>query len=312
VALGIRPNTFLAQQAGLDIGTTGGIKVDPMLRTSDADIYAAGDCVESTHMLTQKPCYEPFGSVANKQGRVVALNICGRQDTFPPALHSVACKIFDFGIARTGLSEAEARRHGFEVTTVLTNAPDREHFAPGAKPLMLKLVVDTKTRRLLGAQAVGPGHADKRINVATMALTAQMTVDQIANLDLCYAPSFSPVMDNLIVAANVARNKLDGDMVGITPMDLYAKIQKKEDMVLLDVRTHREYDQERLANSVHIPLGILRERMNEIPPDKLVITFCDISLRGYEAALILRAAGYEDVRVLDGGLGMWPYEKLQS
>ena len=139
-----------------------------------------------------------------------------------------------------------------------------------------------------------------------------MTVDQIANLDLCYAPSVSPVMDNLITAANIARNKLDGDMVGIAPMELYRKIQDKEDLVLLDVRTHREIEQERLANSRHIPLSILRERINELPQDKLTVTFCDISLRGYEAALILRAAGFQDVRVLDGGLEMWPYEKIQS
>jgi len=311
LTLGVKPNTFLAQQAGLDIGSTGGIKVDPLLRTSDVDIFAAGDCVESVHFITKKPCYEPFGSIANKQGRVVALNICGNQDAFPPALHSVACKVFEYGIARTGLSEAEARQHGYEVTTVLTHAPDREHFSPGAKPLMLKLVVDTQTRRLLGAQAIGPGHADKRINVATMAIIANMTVDQIANLDLCYAPPFSPVMDNLITAANIVRNKLDGAMVGITPMDLYQKIQDKEDMVLLDVRTHQEYEQERLLDTQHIPLGVLRERMSELPQDKLVVTFCDISLRGYEAALILRAAGYPDVRVLDGGLDMWPYEKLQ-
>ena len=311
LALGIKPNTLLAQQAGLDIGSTGAIKVDPLLRSSDPDIFAAGDCVESVHFITKKPCYEPFGSIANKQGRVVALNICGKQDAFPPALHSVACKIFEYGVARTGLSETEARQHGYDVTTVLTHAPDREHFSPGAKPLMIKLVVDTQTRRLLGAQAVGPGHADKRINIATMAIIAQMTVDQIANLDLCYAPAFSPVMDNLITAANIARNKLDGAMVGITPMELYQKIQDKEDMVLLDVRTHQEYEHERLPNTQHIPLGVLRERMSELPQDKLIVTFCDISLRGYEAALILRAAGFSDVRVLDGGLEMWPYEKIQ-
>jgi len=311
LALGIKPNTALARQTALEIGTTGGIKVDPHLRTSDADIFAAGDCVESVHFITKKPCYEPFGSIANKQGRVVALNICGNQDVFPPALHSVACKVFDYGIARTGLSEAEARRHGFEVITVLTHAPDREHFIPGAKPLMLKLVVDTQTRRLLGAQAVGPGHADKRINVATMAITAQMTVDQIANLDLCYAPNFSPVMDNLITAANIARNKLDGAMVGISPMELHQKMQQKEQMILLDVRTHQEYKQERLPDALHVPLGILRERMSVLPKDKLIVAFCNISLRAYEAALILRAAGYPDVRVLDGGLEMWPYEKLQ-
>ncbi|MBN1845227.1 MAG: FAD-dependent oxidoreductase, partial [Sedimentisphaerales bacterium] len=311
LALGIRPNAELARQAGLAIGPLGGVKVDSHMRTSDPDIYAAGDCVESVNFFTQQPCYEPFGSIANKQGRIVATNLCGAKDTFPATLHSVACQVFEYGVARSGLNEQTARDLGYEVTTVLAPSPDREHFVPGAKTLMLKLVVDTKSRQLLGAQAIGPGHPDKRIDVATMAIGGRMTVDQVANLDLCYAPRFSPVMDNLITAANIARNKLDGAMVGITPMELHRRIVNREDILLLDVRTHSEYEQERLSHSRHIPLGILRERMGELPKDKLIVAFCNISLRGYEAALILRAAGFADVRVLDGGLDMWPYEKLQ-
>ncbi len=311
LAAGIQPNAELARKAGLEIGVTGGIKTNERLQTSDPDIYAAGDCVESIHRITGQPCHTPFGSIANKQGRVVAINLCGGSDMFPPVLNSIACQVFDYSIACTGLTEFEARKHNFEPVSVLSPGPDREHFAPRAKTLMLKLVVDAKSRRLLGAQAIGPGRGDKRIDAACLAITGQFTIDQIANLDLCYAPTFSPVMDNLITAANIARNKLSGDMIGITAMEIMELRQKNADFVFLDVRTHPEYEHMRLAGTTHIPLGALRDRLAELPREKPIVTFCNISLRGYEAALILRANGFSDVKVLDGGLEMWPYEKLQ-
>lgn len=312
LATGISPNVNLARNAGLEVGITGGLKVDAILRTADPDIYAAGDCVENTHLVTGQPCYMPLGSIANKQGRVVAVNICGGQERFPGILATVACKVFECNIARTGLSEAEAKSLGYDVVTVLVPGPDREHFAPGSRTLMLKLVVDRANRRLLGAQAMGPGHADKRIDVASLAIGAAMTVDQVAQLDLCYAPQFSPVLDNIIIAANVARNKLDGYMTGMTAEEIHQRLVVGDNMILLDVRTPAELAYSRLPGSVHIPLGALRERMGELPRNRLIVAFCNYSLRGYEAALILRAAGYADVRVMDGGLVMWPYETLQS
>jgi rhodanese-related sulfurtransferase len=158
---------------------------------------------------------------------------------------------------------------------------------------------------------VGPGAGDKRIDVAAVAITAGMTVDQLANADLSYAPPYSPAMDNLITAANVARNKLDGFMTGITPMDVRAKMEKGDDFTFLDVRGPAEFGEVHLPDSVNIPLGALRSRIDELPKDKETIAFCKISLRGYEAALILRAAGFADVKVMDGGVAMWPYEKLK-
>jgi rhodanese-related sulfurtransferase len=181
---------------------------------------------------------------------------------------------------------------------------------PTAAPLLLKLVVDSKTRRLLGAQATGPGAGDKRIDVAAMAITAGMTVDQLANADLCYAPPYSPAMDNVITAANVARNKLDGKMAGVSPQEVHQMMEGKEDFVLLDVRSPAEHEEVRLPGSTLIPLGALRERLDELPKQRDIVTFCKVSLRGYEAALILKAAQFEKVRVMDGGIAMWPYEKL--
>jgi NADPH-dependent 2,4-dienoyl-CoA reductase/sulfur reductase-like enzyme/rhodanese-related sulfurtransferase/two-component sensor histidine kinase len=311
IASGHVPNIALAKRAGIEIGPIGGVKVNAKMQTSDADIYAAGDCVENTEMITQKPIYMPLGSTANKQGRVVAVNICGGNDLFGPILGTVACKIFDYNVAITGLNEQRAKQAGFDVATVLVPAPDREHFVPGANVIMLKLVVDKKSRRLLGAQAVGPGNGDKRIDVAATAITAGMTVEQIAGLDLCYAPAYAPVIDNIITAANVARNKLDGLMEGVGPMDVWRMMQEKKDFVLLDVRTPAEYQQKRMSGSTFIPLASLRSRHAELDKNKPIVAFCNYSLRGYEAAIILKHQGFKDVKVLDGGLEMWPYEKLQ-
>jgi rhodanese-related sulfurtransferase len=187
---------------------------------------------------------------------------------------------------------------------------DRPHYMPTAKPLILKLVVDARTRKLLGAQAVGPGAGDKRMDVAAMAITAGMTVDQLAKVDLCYAPPYSPAMDNLITAANVARNKLDGQMAGLTASEVKERLDAKAPFILLDVRSPAEHQQERLPGATLIPLGALRSRLGELPRDKEIVTFCKVSLRGYEAAKILQGAGFANVRVMDGGITAWPFEKL--
>ena len=142
-----------------------------------------------------------------------------------------------------------------------------------------------------------------------MAIAAGMTVRELANADLGYAPPYAPAMDNLITAANVALNKLSGDMVGISPAELHQRQRNGEPLLLLDLRTPEEYEHERLPGAKLIPLASLRGRLQELPKTKRIVTFCNISLRGYEGALILRAAGFQDVRVLDGGLAMWPYEK---
>lgn len=312
LGIGVRPNVELARAAGLQTGSTGAIKVDDTLRTSDPDVFAVGDCVESMDLVTGKACYVPLGSTANKHGRVAAINVCGGNDRFPGVLGSMVCKVFDFCVARTGLTETAARQCGYEVTTVLVPDADRAHYMPGAKPIILKLVVDTRSRKLLGAQAVGLGNGDKRMDVAAVAITAGMTVDQVSKLDLCYAPPYSGALDNMITASNVARNKLDGQVTGITPMEVKNLIDAKTDFVFLDVRSPGEFQQEHLADSTLIPLGALRARLAELPKDKEIIAFCKISLRGYEAARILNGAGFQRVRVMDGGVSVWPFEKLNG
>ncbi|HQH28785.1 MAG TPA: FAD-dependent oxidoreductase, partial [Oligoflexia bacterium] len=310
VAIGVRPNTALARQAGLEIGeTTNAIKVNDHLQTSDPDIYAAGDCVECKDRLTGKPCFVPLGSTANKQGRVAAINICGGNEAFPGVVGSTVCKVFDFCVARTGLTEKQARAEGYQVVTAMAPGPDAAHYMPQAKTLLLKITADARTGKLLGAQATGPGEAAKRIDVAATAISAGMTLDDVANLDLAYAPPYAPAMDNLITAANVARNKRDGYMTGVSAEEVKRKLDRKEDFFFLDVRSPQEYAEEQLPGSILIPLGALRKRISEVPRDKEIIAFCKVSLRGYEAALILNAAGFSNVKVLDGGVVMWPYEK---
>lgn len=308
LAAGVRPNVELGRKAGLAIGPTGGIATNVMMQTSDPEIYAAGDCVEHVGLLVGSPLYVPLGSTANKQGRAVAVNLCGGNEPFAGVLATFVCKLFDYSVGKTGLTETQARELNYEVVTVLCPGPDREHFAPGAQDLLLKMIVDRKSRRVLGVQAIGPGVVDKRIDVAATAIAAGMTVDQLAHVDLGYSPPFSPVLDNLITAANVAKNKLDGYLTGIGPRRLHERLENKEPILLLDVRTPAELRQFRMKGALSIPLGSLRARLYELPKDRDIVTFCNYSLRGYEAAVILRQAGFDRVQVLDGGLSMWPYD----
>jgi rhodanese-related sulfurtransferase len=309
LSIGVRPTVNLAQKANIEIGVTGGIKVDETMKTSNDDIYAAGDCVETTNLVTGKACYIPLGSTANKQGRVAANSICGIKDSFPGVVGSSVCKVFDFTVARTGLGIEQAKSAGFDPEYALAPAPDKAHFMETAKPLMLKLIADKKTRKLLGVQAVGLGVGDKRIDVAATGISMGITVDQLANIDLVYAPPYAPAVDNILTGANVLRNKLDGTMQGISSEEVKSKLDNKEDFILLDVRSPGELEMMKIEQAINIPLGKLRGNLNKLDKSKEVIAFCKISLRGYEAALILKNAGFNNVKVMDGGILMWPYKK---
>lgn len=308
LATGVAPNVTLAEHADLEIGTTGAIRVDATLRTSDPDIYAVGDCAETTHLLTGRPTLAPTGSKAVKQGRAVAINVCGGHEEFPGVVGSMIIRIFDWNIGTTGLTETEAREAGFDPVCALVPTPDREHFLPTAQPMILKVVADRQTRRLLGAQGIGPGNVDKRIDVVAMALTSGLDLERFSQLDLGYAPHFSLALDGVIAAVNVLRNKLDGVFRGITGRELKDLLDRGEAPVLLDVRLPAEFSRQRLAGSLHIPLGSLRGRLHEVPRNRPIVTIEKIGVRAYEAALILQHAGHTDVRVLDGGLDAWPYD----
>ncbi|NPA95610.1 MAG: FAD-dependent oxidoreductase [Thermodesulfobacteria bacterium] len=313
LAIGFRPNTKLAEDAGLRVGRMG-IVVDAHLRTSDPDIYAGGDCVQSYNIVTGKPMYAPMGSTANKHGRIIGNNLAGWNSTFSGVCGTGVCNILGFNVARTGLTERDARGEGMEVLTSLCPAPDKPHYMKDAKLIHFKMVAEKYSGRILGIQALGPGEVLSRVDTAAALLKAGGTVDDCFETDMAYAPPYSPAIDNLIVAANVIQNKRDGLIRAYSPKEVKEKLDKGEDFIFLDVRTPKELEQMRLPyeNVVHIPLGMVRKKASELPRDKEIICLCKISLRGYEAAKILESEGFDRDKIwlLDGGLVAWPYEKI--
>jgi NADPH-dependent 2,4-dienoyl-CoA reductase/sulfur reductase-like enzyme/rhodanese-related sulfurtransferase len=310
VAIGVRPNNELAAEAGLAIAANNGIVINEYCQTSDPDIYAGGDCVASpyVHPVMGRPLFTPQGSTSNKQGRTIANHIAGKVESFPGVLGTVICKAFDFTIGRAGLSERWARDPNLDVETALWSGHDRPHYMQGARPLTIKLVVERKNRRLLGMQVVGPGDGAKRLDVAVTAMSLGATLDQIAHLDLAYAPPYAPPIDPLLTAVHVIQNKLDEIARGIPPLVAKAKIEQGE-VTLLDVRSPQEFEKMGLPyDVVHIPLAALRSQCDSIPRDKEVLTFCTASLRGYEAQRILDGKGFEKVSFIEGGLVGWPFE----
>lgn len=308
IAVGIRPNIDLAQRAGLEIGKSHAIKVNDRLETSDPDIYAAGDCIETVNIASGMAAWAPLGSAANKLGRVAAVNATGGTDTFRGLLKTLLVKVFDLNVGRVGITEREARELGYEVETAIVPAMAGADYYPGHKRIITKLVVNKWGGKLLGAQIVGPGDVSKRIDVAVTALTFGADVHQMANLDLGYAPPYAPAMDPIITAANVVRNKLAGAAQGISPLAVKEKLDRQGAFFFLDVRNQDEHDEVRLPGATLVPLPHLRSRLGEIPRDKEIIAFCAVSLRAYEASLILKANGFRDVKFMDGGIAAWPFE----
>ena len=313
MAIGVRPNSGLAIAAGLEIGKFGGITVNQYMQTSDPDIYAAGDCVEISSRISGEPTFAPMGDLANLEGRVAGENaILGNSVTFPGTYHTGICKIFDFAAGSTGISEKAAKRMGLtEFETAVNASPDKPGFM-GANLLVSKMLVSTKDQRLLGYQCVGPGDVSKQIATAAMAILGKLTVEDLVNADLPYAPPFSLAIDHFITSAHIIQNKLKGRMTGISTTAVWEKIQRGEQPFFLDGRSPAEFEEMHLGIGEHlIPLGALRSRLAELPVDKNaeIICFCKISLRGYEAETILRAHGYTNVKVMEGGIMAWPYPR---
>ena len=313
VAIGVRPNVKLAQQIGLEIGETGGIRVNEYMQTTDPDIYAVGDCVENVHRITGKKVLAPLGDLANLQGRVAGENAASTNCvTFPGTIQTGICKVFDYAAGSTGLSETMARRLGFaDIVTVINASPDKPGFMEG-KLLVTKLVADSKSGRILGAQCVGPGNVNRQIAQWSMAIQGHLTVEDVINSDLPYAPPFSLAIDHGIAAAHILQNKIKGRMKGISCAEVHKKVTAGETPFLLDVRQPEEFEQMRLGiGETLMPLGALRKRLNELPQDKgkEIICYCKISLRGYEAALVLEGNGWKNVKVMEGGVAAWPYPR---
>jgi len=313
VAVGVTPNVKIAREAGIAIGETGGILVNEYMQTSDPNIYAVGDCVEAYNIITGKKVLAPYGDLANLQGRVAGENaVLGNRVKFPGTIQTGICKVFSYAAGSTGLSEHACLKLGYtDIETAINAGPDKPGFMKG-KLLITKLVADKKTGKILGAQCVGPGDVSKQIAQWAMAIKGNMTVDDVANADLPYAPPFSLAIDHTICTAHIMQNKLSGLMHGISASAVKKKVDKNDNVFLLDVRDDHEYEEIRLGiGETLIPIDALRRRLSEIPVDKKkeIICFCKISLRGYEAARILISHGWKNVKVMEGGINAWPYSR---
>ena len=313
VATGVAPNTKLAVEAGLTVGKLGGVVVDEFMSTSDPDIYAAGDCIEVKNMITGQPSLAPMGDLANLQGRVAGENIVlGNSVSFPGTIHTAICKIFDFAAGATGVSGETARNSGFDaVETVVNASPDKPGFM-GAKLLISKIVIDTKTNKIIGYQCVGNGDVSRQLATAAMAIQGGMTLDQLCCADLPYAPPYSLAIDHFIASAHIVQNKIKGRLKTISAEEVMGQISRNEKVFYLDGRGPDEFEVLRLGIGEHyMPLGVLKERAGELPQDKdsAIVCFCKISLRGYEAAIVLEELGYTNVRVMEGGIVAWPYKR---
>jgi len=308
VAVGITPNVELARKAGLKIGTTGAISVNEYLQTSDPSIYAVGDCAETWHVVLNKPYYLPLGSIANKQGRVAGSNATGKAYKFAPVVGTIIIKVFDYHIAKAGLSEKEAKGNGFNPVCCYVPEYDKEHFIPGAQIINIKLIACSETRKLLGAQILGKGEIAKRIDLVSTVILKNGKVEDLLTLDLGYAPVYSNAMGALIVSANVLQNKLEGLFEGFTAPQVLKLLEiEKSRYSFIDVRSVQSFEKERIPGFDSIPLETLRNRIDEVPRNKGIILACESGAKSFQAALILKANGFRDVKILEGGLRMWPY-----
>ncbi|MGA1866453.1 MAG: FAD-dependent oxidoreductase [Thermoplasmatota archaeon] len=312
VAIGVIPNSQLAKDAGLEIGKMGGILVDERMATSDPDIYAAGDCIEVRNIITGENTLAPYGDLANLQGRVAGENaVSGNVASFPGTVQTGVCKVFNYQAGSTGLSEMNARNLGYDIETVITAGPDRPGFMGGLL-LISKMIAEKGSGRLLGFQCVGPGDVSKQIAIAAMALQGGLTMERMVNLDMPYAPPFSLAIDNFIATAHALQNKLRGFFQGISAEEVKRKLESSVKPFIIDMRGPEEYEAMRLGIGERlIPLGALRKRTVELPEDKdaEIITYCKISLRGYEGARFIQSLGYTNVKVMEGGIAAWPYPR---
>ena len=308
-AVGAAPNSQLAQDAGLLVSPHGGILVNRRLQTSDPNIYAGGDCIDNHHLITGKPVYFPSGSLANRQGRVIGTNLAGGAATFNGIVGSFTLKIFDLAIAGTGLSLTAARREGFDAVEALVIQADRAHFFPTQDLMYLQLVVDQKTRRLLGAQGLSH-NGDAlvgRINSIAALLPFKPGLEDLSNLEVAYAPPFAAALDIVNAVANTAENTLDGlnKNIDVAQFEQCFLTDQADDTICLDVRgaqnaaPYVDLFGERWLN---IPQETLKRRFAEIPQDKRLLVVCNSGVRSYEALRQLETAGLCNAVNLAGGV----------
>ena len=301
LAIGVRPNSALAKNAGLALNQRGGIIVDNHMRTDDQYIYAVGDVIEVEDFVSKERTMVPLAGPANKQGRIVADVLAGRESTYKGTQGSSVAKVFDLTAASTGANEKSLIRRGLkkhsDYETLIITQNSHAGYYPGAVPLTMKVIFRCADGKLLGAQIVGRDGVDKRIDTLGVALRFGATTDDLKDLELAYAPPYSSAKDPVNMAGFVAENIRTG-MVKIAEADE----TENADTVLLDVREEAETMAVAIPNAVNIPLGKLRENLDKLDRSKKIIVFCAIGVRAYNGARILMQNGFENVKIYPGGV----------
>ncbi len=291
LAIGVTPDTDIARKAGLELGINGSIAVNDRMETSIPDIYAAGDAVQIDHLVTGKKTLIPLAGPANKQGRIIADNICGGDSRYKGALGSSVIKLFDLTAALCGINETQAKLAGIEADKVILSPASHASYYPGSKVMTVKVLFEKDSYRLLGAQIVGYDGVDKRIDVLATAISAGMKANELSELELAYAPPYSSAKDPVNMAGFMIDNIKNGILKQWHLEDL-PELAADEGVTLLDTRTVGEYDRGHIDGFVNIPVDELRERLDELDIEKPVYVICQSGLRSYIATRILEGNGY--------------------
>ncbi|WP_455642379.1 FAD-dependent oxidoreductase [Parabacteroides johnsonii] len=303
LSIGVRPETKLAKEAGLAIGERGGIAVNDYMQTSDADIYALGDATEVKNLVTGQPSLIPLAGPANKQGRIVADNIIfGNKKKYAGSIGTSIAKVFDLTVAATGANAKLLQRNNIPYTSSYTHGASNAGYYPGAVPMSIKILFDPENGKLLGAQIVGFNGVDKRIEMLEQVIQRGGTIYDLTELEHAYAPPYSSAKDPVNMAGFVAENILKGKSQIIQWREL---AELPADTIRIDVRTRDEHKLGSIPGFINIPVDELREHLDELPKDKLIVVSCAVGLRGYLAYRILVQNGFKNVRNLSGGYKTW-------
>jgi rhodanese-related sulfurtransferase len=308
LGIGVRPENKLAVDAGLEVGPRGGIRVNEHLQTSDPDIYAVGDAVEIKDFVSGDPTQVPLAGPANRQGRIAADNIFGRPSKYRGTQGTAIVGIFDLTAAMTGASEKALRRSNRPFRKIYVHPAHHAGYYPGAEPMTLKILFQPETGKLLGAQAVGGVGVDKRIDVLAVAIQAGMTVFDLEEMELAYAPQYGSAKDPINMAGFVASGMLRGDHPQVE-VDVVLAAPTDQRPFVLDVRTVQEFAAGSLPGAVNIPVDELRPRLTEIPRDREIAAYCQVGQRGYLATRILRQHGFSASNI---GGGYKTYKLFRS
>ena len=300
VATGVAPESTLAKEAGLELGIKGSIKVDDHLLTTDKDIYAIGDAIETTQIVTDSPAHIALAGPANKQGRIVADNICGIDRTYDGALGSSVMKAFDLTVATTGLTSKAATTAGLDFDSVALSPASHATYYPGSHTMTMKVLFERPSGRIIGAQIIGGEGSDKRIDALAVAIKAGMTAYDLTELDLAYAPPYSSAKDPVNMAGYIMENVLEGTVKQAHWDEALQLADNSEQVIILDTRTRSEYEQSHIPNALHIPLDDLRTHLDELPREKRILVHCASGLRSYLACRTLMQNGFECANIAGG------------